>query len=97
MKITTESGTVYLIREGQWKRNNGYWYPLHANYCVTGEANTWDMVQGEGYRMPVQVGLRMYTSAWDNWWLSTAIVSIEHEDSDYTEAPRLNDVLDPLK
>jgi hypothetical protein len=77
-KITTKSGTVYLFKDGYWKRNDESWYPLHSNYCVTSEANTWDMV-------PVQVGLLMYTSALGHWWLSTPIVNIEEVDDEGTD------------
>jgi len=76
-KITTKSGTTYLFDNGMWKRNDERWLSTWSNYCVTNEVDSWEMLHDGLHTMPIQVGLRMYTSCMDSWWLSTPIVSIE--------------------
>lgn len=83
MKITTESGAVYTTEDGFWKKNDGYWNKIWRLHCISNEdieaAKGWsDIFEAEP--QPLQVGMRLYASSRDEYWLSTPIASIEEEN-----------------
>lgn len=78
MKVTTESGTVYVLENGWWRRNDSERNPIWKNYSVPNSVKTWDDVH-DCKRLPLTVGLRMFIEGREEWALSTRIVSIEGE------------------
>lgn len=82
MKITTETGSVYDIdsrgvcrktnKEGKLVDAFKPFYMAPVPDEVTTMAEVYELPQGD----PV-IGQRMYISGLNNWWLSTAVVSVE--------------------
>lgn len=82
-KITTKSGTVYQIANGRCQRGDGaysYFTLIQKPYCIKNEdlegVTTWKEIYALE-KHPVQVGMCLYVSGRDEWWLSTPITSIE--------------------
>lgn len=83
--ITTESGSVYTLQHGFWRKNNGSFNKTWRKFCISNEtiesAKTWQDIY-DAEPLPLQVGLRMYITSRDEYWLSTPIVSIEETDEE---------------
>lgn len=90
MKITTESGTTYTIRNGICRRRGSDGCESVFKVWVLKALDrdtitTWDEVRdAPSYATPV-VGKAIYIAGRDEFWLSTNIVSIEEAEQDEDE------------
>ena len=84
MKITTESGAVYLIERGVCYKTSHEGYE-QAPFKVwvmkplpedIESINTWDDIRDLPEGAPV-VDRRLYIAGRDIWWISTPVVRIE--------------------
>ena len=87
-KITTKTGSYYEIKQGRWRKNGrGGWQSVWGMQGLDRlNVKSWaDITSTEGRLIPVQVGLSMYISSADEWWISTPVMSIEEfPDEDLT-------------
>lgn len=76
-KITTETGSYYVIDNGYWSKNGGELSTLMWAHCV--EDRPYDGIGelSQSEQLPLQVGKSMYLGGYSLWWVSTFIVSIE--------------------
>ena len=76
-KITTATGSYYVIDNGFWNKNGGSWERVWWAHCIPDTPYaSWSAIEMAEHK-PIQGGLRMYIGSWDVWWVSTPIVSIE--------------------
>lgn len=79
-KITTKTGSYYEIKHGRWRKNGqGGWESVWGMQGIDRlNITSWDDITNpEATLVPVQVGLSLYITSRDSWWLSTPVVSIE--------------------
>ena len=81
MRITTESGSVYEIKDGICKKYNpqGVGVDAYKVYVMKAVPSS-VLTIGEIYDLPEsqpEIGKRLYTSGKGSWWISTRVVSIE--------------------
>ena len=84
--VTTQSGSVYEIQDGYWRKNRGSINKTWAMHCMVedvyqiyyeeGEAAAWKAAH-DAEKLPLTVGLNMYIYSKDESYVSTRIVSIE--------------------
>jgi hypothetical protein len=87
MIITTESGSVYELRDGYCFKNGvfefRYWYAHCFNdyegIKLSGMPSTFGEDDADK-RLPIQVSKRMHIGGKDGWWVTTKIVKIEGQD-----------------
>jgi len=86
MIITTETGSIYDLRNGYCFKNGEFQFKTWWAYCFDNyegmKVNELPSAFGEEdthKRLPVQVGKHMYIGGKDGWWVTTKIVSIEGE------------------
>jgi hypothetical protein len=88
MIITTESGSVYELRDGYCFKNGvfefRYWYAYCFDDYEGMKLSDLPSALGEDdadRRLPIQVGKHMHIGGKDGWWVSTKIISTrESED-----------------
>jgi hypothetical protein len=82
-KVTTESGTVYLLEQGKWKRDGYDWEQVVTFKAATVENPKHAPAFSEEWvdtEKPV-MGRRMFLASFDLWFVSTNVVKIEEYDS----------------
>jgi hypothetical protein len=98
MKITTESGTTYTIRDGHCIREGARTSSIHQTDAfkvwtiasipdgveTLGEALASAALASVADGVPIAVGKRMYIDGSFGWFISTPIVSIEEDETDQT-------------
>lgn len=80
MRITTESGAVYVLDSGICYKtgHDGEEYsPFKAWFikALDDDTFTWDQLRDLPNTGPV-IGKRMYISGKEDWWVSTKVISI---------------------
>lgn len=83
MKITTESGSVYKIDDNICRKydRNGTCIDSFKVYAMKAVPDSVTTLM-EIYELPdsePQIGLRMYISGKDSWWISTRVISYERK------------------
>ena len=90
IKITTDSGSYYIIDDGYFNKNKTEWHSIHQlfffNFEDLGIVRNWQEFWTYSENMPKtyepEVGKHMYISGRDVWWISTKIVSVEELSDD---------------
>ena len=90
IKITTKSGSYYTIDRGYFAKNKTEWHSIQELYFFKLEDLPKFRSWTEFYEVSLnmlkishpQVGLHMYISGRDVWWISTEIISIEEIEND---------------
>lgn len=81
IKITTASGSFYIIDNGYWNKNNGAWDELMWAHCIEEREYSGIGELSQSKQLPLQVGKSMYLGGFNVWWVSTPIVKIEELES----------------
>lgn len=76
MKITTKSGSVYIVENGFWSRNGGSKNKIWRFFSVPKDAEMVEDIVEAGLPAP-QMGYAMYFDNLDMWQVTTEIVKIE--------------------
>ena len=81
MVIVTESGSQYRIFNGLCKKYDSTgamvdMFKVWEMKAIEPWVKTWEDLHESN--VPVQVGMNMYISGKDNWWISTPVVEM-HE------------------
>lgn len=86
MIITTETGSIYDLRNGYCFKNGEFQFKTWWAYCFEFEEGMTPedipkafIDEDADRRLPLQVGKHMYIGGKDGWWVTTKIVSIEGE------------------
>lgn len=88
MKITTESGSVYEIKDGLCNKYDStgeridafkVWYMKVVPDWVTTAKEIYDLP--DDTRREPEIGKRLYLGGKDTWWISTKVVSIEIQEN----------------
>jgi hypothetical protein len=90
IKITTKSGSSYIIDDGYFAKNNTEWHSVHDLFFFNledlGIVRNWPEFFAYSKDMPKtfepEVGKHMYISGRDVWWISTEIVGVEEVSND---------------
>jgi DNA repair photolyase len=82
MKITTETGSCYVIERGICKKLDSAGrtvdvFKVYMTKAVSDEVNSIEEIY-ELERSEPEVGKRLYISGKEAWWISTKVVRIEY-------------------
>lgn len=77
MRITTATGSYYVIDNGLWSKNGGEWAALMWAYSIAeSQYSSWKEINAAEH-LPIQIGQHLCIGGFNGWWVSTPIVSIE--------------------
>jgi hypothetical protein len=90
MNITTKTGSKYTVKGGHFSRNGGiswriqeiFFFDRNARGNVSSFDDFYDLIYIDAIQKmdKPSVGLSMYVSSSDGWYISTEIISISEED-----------------